>query len=258
MKFTISYILTSLCVIPVAFVAATTGNFAAAAMKGNKITSSQSLHREQALYKAEHRELQSDVGLQDLCESFLDLFFGPNSGCVCVPTADGTDFEAECGDLFDNCPSCETLQGQETCLKIDVDAAKLVTVTEEEEVSCQTYISGVFDNTICEARNLNDNNCTLTIDGAECSSCEVVTCGVSNAFEENLNMDCSNVIAGETFNLCTDTIPETSRFIYLGNNVLYTFAECLTNGIFGDASDGTIRSFHLFAIVGLAVASLFY
>jgi hypothetical protein len=179
----------------------------------------------------QRRSLQTEDELDAislaLCEVFLEGLYGPNSGCTC------TDEEPsqECYDfLLNNCFLCETIQSEETCLVFDEEAALAALSASpgtEGPVLCSTYKSGPFaDDTICRIENLADSTCTFTINETECNSCTVVECGEETDFD----IDCSNVIAGETWNLCTDDIPETSLFIGLGNNDLFQDLACGDGG----------------------------
>jgi hypothetical protein len=147
-------------------------------------------------------------------------------------------------------------------------------------VQCFTYESGPFaDSTICEIENYNDNTCTISIDGVECDSCAVITCNSVGGFDRytDFDLDCSNIIQGETWNLCTDDIPETSLFIVAGINDLFTELTCGDDDSSGDNfqdiidanpggdgsegsdprggdSGGVAQSFHALSMVGLVVA----
>jgi hypothetical protein len=69
--------------------------------------------------------------------------------------------------------------------------------------------------TNCAINNFADGTCTITTDGAECNSCTLITCDATDGAgqtDENYDIDCSNVIEGEVWNLCTDDVPETSPF----------------------------------------------
>jgi hypothetical protein len=174
-----------------------------------------------------HRDLQlTDAELEAaglaLCEAFLVALLGPNSGCTC------TDDEPsmECSDFVSsNCLFCDTLQFEEACLFLDEEAQLAATSGTDSFVDCLTYESGPFtDKTICGIENFVDNTCAITIDGEECTSCTVVACGDEG--ETNFDIDCSNIIAEETWNLCTDDIPETSLFIAVGDNDRFEDLSC--------------------------------
>jgi hypothetical protein len=197
---------------------------------------------------------EQNRGLQDLdltdpavCEAFLTLFVGPDSGCPCTEEEPST----ECIDYLATCNFCDTLQGEDACISISFTED-----TSSVYSGCITYESGPFDNIICETENFIDNTCTYTIDGTECSSCTVIDCDGYTDYD----IDCSNIIAGETWNLCTDTIPETSLFLALflvvGNNDRFEDASCLA-GILG--SGGKALSFHVLSVVSLiAIAAFWY
>jgi hypothetical protein len=186
-------------------------------------------HQERALQTGAGESL-SDADNQAFCETVLLVFFGAGSGCTCVLTADGTDYEPNCDALLESCVLCEPLQGQETCFNFDLEAA-LAAETSETEASCVTYTSGVFDNTICQIRNLVDGSCAVTVDGAECNSCTVIACDEGESFfDDAVDFDCSNLIAGEVWNVCVDDIPETSPFIFARNNGnLFNFDRCFSD-----------------------------
>jgi hypothetical protein len=129
------------------------------------------------------------------------------------------------------CLICDIIQSEEACLVFDEEASlaalRATPETVDSSVACSTYKSGPFaDDTICGIENLSDNTCTVTINETECNSCTVVECGFTTDFD----IDCSNVIAGETWNLCTDDIPESSLFIGLGNNDRFQDLTCGDGG----------------------------
>jgi hypothetical protein len=178
----------------------------------------------------QHRSLQEDFDVDPaslaICEILLEALLGPNSGCTCTdeePSMECTDF------VSSNCVLCDTLQGEEACLVSDGEAALAAyPETGSFVVDCLTYRSGPFaDDTICGIENLSDNTCTFTVNETECTSCTVIACDDEEGSEEtNYDIDCSNVIAGETWNLCTDDIPETSPFIAFGANDLFQEVTC--------------------------------
>jgi hypothetical protein len=190
-----------------------------------------------------------------LCEAFLTLLVGPDSGCTCAEEEPST----ECIDYLATCNFCDTLQGEDACISISLteDTSSVVS-------GCITYESGPFDNVICETENFIDNTCTITIDGTECSSCTVIDCDGDTDYD----IDCSNIIAGETWNLCTDTIPETSRFLAAGNNDRFEDPDCSeagggkgalalpTGG--GNDSGGKALSFHVLSVVSLIAVAAFW
>jgi hypothetical protein len=196
------------------------------------------------------RSLQTDDELAlQLCETFLEILLGPNSGCTCA--VDG-EVSSDCEDLLAQCNICDTVQGQKTCLEF-AEEESITASTAEILADCFTYESGPFDNTICTLDNVVDGTCAITIDGTECSSCAIVTCSAtdgSGVFFKSYDMDCSNVIAGETWNLCTDDIPETSRFL-AGNNERFADLDCPSGGF-------ALSSFHgLSVLVSLIVVATF-
>jgi hypothetical protein len=159
-----------------------------------------------AAVREQNRGLQEpDLTDPAVCEAFLAILFGPDSGCTCTEE----EPSSECIDHLATCNFCDTLQGEDACISISVTEN-----TSSVYSGCITYESGPFDNVICETENLIDNTCTYTIDGTECSSCAVIDCDGDTDYD----IDCSNIISGETWNLCTVTIPETSRFLAAGNN----------------------------------------
>jgi hypothetical protein len=86
--------------------------------------------------------------------------------------------------------------------------------------------------------------------------------------DTDYDIDCSNIIAGETWNLCTDTIPETSRFLAAGNNDRFEDPDCSeagggkgalalpTGG--GNDSGGKALSFHVLSVVSLIAVAAFW
>jgi hypothetical protein len=174
----------------------------------------------------QRRSLQTDseiIAELALCEVFLAVLLGPDSGCTCSEDEPST----ECNEFISsNCLLCDTLQGEEACLFFDEQAALAAALAAPETdifVDCLTYESGPFAGTaFCGIESLLDNTCTFTINETECTSCTVVACDVENTFD----IDCSNIIAGETWNLCTDDIPETSPFIAVGTNDRFEDLSC--------------------------------
>ncbi len=150
------------------------------------------------------------------------------------------------------CLVCDTIQSEEACLSFDDEAAVAALVTSPEAflVDCTAYRSGPFaDDTICGIENFVDNNCTFTINARECNSCTVVAC---DGEETDFDIDCSNIIAGETWNFCTDDIPETSLFIGLGNNDRFQDKYCTGSG--GIAASTS----HVLGLVGLIIGAFFW
>jgi hypothetical protein len=202
----------------------------------------------------QRRSLQTEDAL---CEVFLEALYGPNSGCTCsedLPSQECFDF------ITQNCLSCDTLGGEEACLLVfDEEAVVAALVaspaTASVYVDCTTYKSGPFaDDSICVIENLDDNNCTFTINETECNSCTVVDCGEETDFD----IDCSNVIAGETWNLCTDDIPETSLFIALGTNDRFQDLTCTPNSVVKESgSGGVAAASHVLSLFGLIIVACF-
>jgi hypothetical protein len=195
---------------------------------------------------------------KEVCEAEYEIILGPN---MCTCNEDG-ETSLECDELIDSCATCDTLQGERTCFII------------VEDMDCATYTSGLFDNTICVEED--DSTCTLTVDGTECTSCAFISCSDEG---DTYDLDCSNVIAGETWNLCTDDIPETSLFLPFGDNDRFNGdLECAddsspttapTDSVGADdptfaptkaptTSDGFALSFHALSVVGLIVVATFW
>jgi hypothetical protein len=190
---------------------------------------------------------------EELCEAFLEALYGPNSGCTCsdeLPSQECSDFIAE------NCLICDTLEGEEACLlffdeEAIVAASAASPATASVDIECTTYKSGPFaDDTLCGIENLEDNTCTFTINEKECNSCTVIDCSE----ETDYDIDCSNVIAGEIWNLCTDEIPETSPFIAWGTNDRF---EELTCNPKDSGSGGVAASTHVLSLFGLVIVACF-
>jgi hypothetical protein len=194
---------------------------------------------------------EPDLTDPSVCEAFLALFVGPDSGCTCTEEEPST----ECIDYLATCNFCDTLQGEDACISIS-----LTEDTSSVLSGCITFESGPFDNVICETENFIDNTCTITIDGTECSSCTVIDCDGDTDYD----IDCSNIIAGETWNLCTDTIPETSRFLAAGNNDRFEDPDCSEAGGKGNSwgpgpgSGGKALSFHALSVVSLIAVAAFW
>jgi hypothetical protein len=219
-----------------------------------------------AVVHQEHRSLQT---AKEQCEAIYKEILG-DVGCMC--TADGEEPTEQCLDeIITFCTICDTLEGERTCYVADFEATAAVS-SGDVEAECY-YTSGKFDNTICMIDSLVDDSCTVTIDGTACSSCTVVAC--SNEEDDmNVDVDCSNVIDGETWNLCTDDIPETSRFLAFGNNDRFvTDLECspaqspttavpvsspTTSPTKSPTSGAFALSFHALSVVGLVVVTTFW
>jgi hypothetical protein len=185
-----------------------------------------------------------------LCQSALDNQFGVDADCTCAQ--DGENFIPKCNCAFQ---FCETLQGEEVCGVINEKASAAATISDSFIFAdCYTFRSGPFDDTICTIDNFTDGTCTITIDGTECNSCAHVSCSATDGagvFPESFDFDCSNVIEGEFWNLCTDEIPETSPFIVIGNNELFVDGSCIPD------SGGFALSFHALSMVVLMVVAAF-
>jgi hypothetical protein len=165
----------------------------------------------------QRRSLQTDGDLaKELCEAFLELLLGSNVGCTCDENGEPS---SDCEELVSECNICDNIQGQRSCLAFAAEETAEAS-SADVEADCFTYVSGPFDNTICSNDNIADDTCNITIDGVECNSCEYVTCSATDGagvFDESYDFDCSNVIEGETWNLCTDNPPETSLFLATAN-----------------------------------------
>jgi hypothetical protein len=186
-----------------------------------------------------------------LCQSALDIQFGVEADCTCAQ--DGQSFIPKCNCAFQ---FCETIQGEEVCGVIDEEASAAATASDSSIFAdCYTFRAGPFDDTVCTIDNFTDGTCTITIDGTECNSCAHAFCSATDGagvFPESFDFDCSNVIEGETWNLCTDDIPETSPFIVIGNNELFIDGSCIPD------SGGFALSFYALSMVGLMVVATFW
>jgi hypothetical protein len=182
------------------------------------------------------------------CEAYLEAL-GPNP-CTCDDQGGVDISNAECSAYIDSCRTCDTLQGERTCYVFEEEKSSAGS-SNVVEAFCYTYMSGVFDNTICEIEKFAAGTCTITIDGTECNSCAPVTCD-GEFIEIGFDFDCSNIIEGETWNQCTDDIPETSRFLATANNDRFIDddIEC-PSGAFA-------LSFHALSMVGLIVFATFW
>jgi hypothetical protein len=200
------------------------------------------------------------------CQATLEEEFGGDSPCTCFLDAeDFIDFECDCV-----LQACETLQDQDICVNYDEVTAKALEAGAGPDTfaQCFAYDSGPFDNTICLIENFGADTCSVTIDGNECTSCTVVTCSetVDGAFSNSdIDFDCSNIIAGETWSLCSDDIPETSPFIAVGDNLLFSDVSCIDGSIGGrdsggggDTSGGVATSSHVLSLVGLIIVTSFW
>jgi hypothetical protein len=202
----------------------------------------------------QRRGLQADWeqgdGALKLCEAFIEALIGPNSGCMCDEDGDPT---SDCREYLSECNVCDTIQSQRSCLVFAAQETKAA-ISEDVEADCYSYNRGPFDNTICMIDNIVESTCTVTIDGAECKSCEIVVCKSTDGtgiLSESYDFDCSNVMEGETWNLCTANIPETSPFLASGNNNRYVDLEC--------GSGGLALSSHVFSVlVSLVVVATFW
>jgi hypothetical protein len=196
-------------------------------------------------------QTEDELALQ-LCEAFLEILLGPNSGCKC---AEDGELTSDCEDFLSQCDICDTIQGERICLAFAEEESSAAS-TADILADCYTYESGPFDNTICTLDNFVESTCTITIDGTECNSCAIVACSATDGtgvFEESYDFDCSNVIEGEAWNLCTADIPETSRFLASGNNDLFTDMDCGSGN-----SGGFALSFRVLSVlVSLVVVATF-
>jgi hypothetical protein len=195
-------------------------------LKAPVTESSVSVHQQRRRLQADWE--QGDGALK-LCEAFIEALIGPNSGCKCDEEGDPT---SECQEYLSECNVCDTIQGQRTCLVFAAEETSAA-ISEENDADCYSYNLGPFDNTICTIDNVVENTCTVTIDGEECNSCAIVACGATDGegvLSGSYDFDCSNVMKGETWNLCTDNIPETSPFLASGNNNRYLDLECGSGG----------------------------
>jgi hypothetical protein len=180
------------------------------------------------------RSLQTDDELaMALCEAFIEIILGSsasNSGCTC--DADG-ELTSDCEDFLSQCNICDIVDGVLTCIGFAQEETAAAETTEDIVADCFTYSSGPFDNTICTIDNFADDTCAVTIDGMECNSCAIIACSATDGtvfLDESYDIDCSNVIEGETWNLCTDDLPETSRFLATANNDRFTDLNCTSVG----------------------------
>jgi hypothetical protein len=204
--------------------------------------------------RQQRRGLQADWeqgdGALRLCEAFIEALIGPNSGCKCDEAGDPS---SECQEYLSKCNVCDTIQSQRSCLVFAAEETSAA-ISEDVEADCYSYNLGPFDNTICMIDNIVESTCTVTIDGAECKSCEIVACSSTDGagiLSETYDFDCSNVMEGETWNLCTANIPETSPFLANGNNNRYVDLEC--------GSGGLAFSFHVLSVlVSLVVVATFW
>jgi hypothetical protein len=71
----------------------------------------------------------------------------------------------------------------------------------------------------------------------------------TGVLDESYDIDCSNVIEGETWNLCIDDLPDTSPFLASGNNDLFTALYCGSG-----ESGGSPLSFHGLSVLVSVVA----
>jgi hypothetical protein len=203
----------------------------------------------------QRRGLQTDddAAFDEMCETILAVVLGTtDSGCTCSE-AEPTD---ECVNFLTSCNICDTLEGEKTCRSLNVEASAAAS-SADVFAECSTYESGLFGNTICLLDNEDDGSCTITIDGTECNSCAPVTCD-GEFIDDGFDFDCSNIIEGETWNLCTDDIPETSRFLAFGNNDRFTTVSDCDGASGGGGSGGFALSLHALSVVGLMVVATFW
>jgi hypothetical protein len=181
------------------------------------------------------RSLQTD-GQLEVCNAFLEILFGPNSGCECGDDGEVDLTSSECAAFIAGCSPCDTVQGQRACYTLDAEESA-ASSSVDALANCYTFDSGPFVGiTNCVINNFADGTCTITTDGTECNSCAVIACNATDGagkLETSYDIDCSNVIEGETWNLCTDDIPETSRFLSNGNNDRFLDVGCGS----GDSED---------------------
>jgi hypothetical protein len=196
--------------------------------------------------------------------AFCKEVYGPNSPCTCSNEGDESQ---ECLDFTaENCLICDILN-PESCLIIDeeaIDAAVLPGPEEDTwgdafEIDCTTYKSGPFaDNTICSIENRDKGTCTFTINETECNSCTVVD--IEFTCYHKFDIDCSNIIAGETWSLCNDDIPDTSLFTSLGlNGFVFSVLTCSTANDVKESGSGGVAasSTHVLSLFGLVIVASF-
>lgn len=218
-------------------------------LKASVTESSFNVHQQQRRLQADWEE---GDGALKLCEAFIEALIGPNSGCKCDEEGDPT---LECQEYLSECNVCDTIQDQRSCLVFAAEETSAA-ISEDIEADCYSYTLGPFDNTICMIDNVVESTCTITIDGEKCNSCEIVVCRARDGagiLSESYDFDCSNVIEGETWNLCTADVPETSPFLASGNNNRYVELEC------GVMSGGLALSLHtLSVLVSLIAVATFW
>jgi hypothetical protein len=183
----------------------------------------------------EPRRLQTDEEVEFDSETKLEILLGFNSdlnwGCKC---GEDGKLAFECEELQSECILCDTIQGQQVCYMF-AEAESTARSSADVEAKCYTYESGPFVGTTnCAIDDFADNTCTIMINGEECNSCAIVDCSataVTGVYGENYDIDCSNIIKGETWNLCSDDLPETSRFLANGNNDRFKYVHCDTPSV---------------------------
>jgi hypothetical protein len=182
------------------------------------------------------RRLQTDDEVESFdCETKLEILLGFNSdlnwGCAC---GDDGNLTVECEDFQSECSLCDTILGEQVCYKF-AEAESTARSSADVEAKCYTYESGPFAGTTnCAIDDYADFTCTIMIDGEKCNSCAIVDCRAtdgSGVYGENYDFDCSNIIEGETRNLCTDDLPENSRFLASGNNDRFNYVHCETPSV---------------------------
>jgi hypothetical protein len=71
-------------------------------------------------------------------------------------------------------------------------------------------------------------SCVVEVDGEECDSCVVNTCGGAAGGSEEISADCSNIEAGAVYDLCDDdlVVPVGSLFEFLSHGEGEAFQKC--------------------------------
>jgi hypothetical protein len=200
------------------------------ATKANVTESYTTIHQQ-------HRNLQmeEDPEPEFDCETALEILLGFNSdlnlGCTC---GEDGKLTYECELLQSECSLCDIIQNEQACF-VFAEAESTARSSRFVEAKCYTYETGPFAGTTnCAIDNFADASCTILIDGERCNSCKVIACSATDGervYSENYDIDCSNIIEGETWNLCTDDLPETSRFLASGNNDRFSYVYCGTPNV---------------------------
>jgi hypothetical protein len=172
-----------------------------------------------AVHQFSSRNLQAVTG-ELTCDSLLKMQVGSINADYCSCAKSSGQLVVDCE--FNQCPHCETIEGQETCALMTEDAVvDVADVRFLSGKSCTQYVSGYHTGTVCQMDN-TDGTCSVSMDGVMCNSCENVKCANG---EDDYVFDCSNIAGGAVYAGCDKDIPNTSPFVPFGSD-LFQYDDC--------------------------------